>query len=85
MLPLMYSHLLLIPHTFLNYKTSTLASNLYYHSPTISEYYFSPSNLSHDKYLRSRMNSEGFVCLAEISNWNRIKKIGASPLMVRTL
>ena len=34
-------------------------------------------------YLRSKMDSEGFVRLSEISNWNRIRRLGATPHTVR--
>jgi len=42
------------------------------------EYYFSAQNLCHDMYLRSRMDSEGFVSIAVLVNFNKIRVIDPS-------
>lgn len=38
-------------------------------------YYFSVENLCKDLYLRNKMDADGFVSLAEIANFNRIRQI----------
>jgi la-related protein 1 len=43
-----------------------------------SEYYFSISNLCHDLYLRSHMDSQGFVLLSVIANFNRMKELSSN-------
>jgi la-related protein 1 len=43
-----------------------------------SEYYFSISNLCHDLYLRSHMDSQGFVLLGVIANFNRMKELNSN-------
>eukprot|EP01119_Soliformovum_irregulare_P000089 TRINITY_DN1006_c0_g1_i1.p1 TRINITY_DN1006_c0_g1~~TRINITY_DN1006_c0_g1_i1.p1 ORF type:complete len:814 (+),score=260.80 TRINITY_DN1006_c0_g1_i1:182-2623(+) len=40
------------------------------------EYYFSIENLCKDLYLRSNMDSEGFVDISVIANFNRVKMLG---------
>merc|ERR1719270_617202 len=39
------------------------------------EYYFSRENLAHDSYLMSQMDSDQFVPIAIIANFNQIKKL----------
>jgi hypothetical protein len=39
------------------------------------EYYFCPANLQRDTYLRSLMDAEGWVCLAEIAKFNRVSDL----------
>lgn len=46
------------------------------------EYYFSFENLSRDSYLKSMMDSEGYVNLQEIANFKRIQNLLASPQMI---
>lgn len=41
------------------------------------EYYFSVGNISHDFYLRSLMDEEGWVSLEEITNFPKIRRLGA--------
>jgi len=40
------------------------------------EYYFSLRNISHDFYLRSLMDEEGWVSLEEITNFPKIQRLG---------
>lgn len=40
------------------------------------EYYFSVRNISHDFYLRSLMDEEGWVSLEEITNFPKIQRLG---------
>ncbi|CDF36778.1 unnamed protein product [Chondrus crispus] len=42
------------------------------------EFYFSPSNLPHDRYLQDMMHSDGWVLLSEICSWPRMTLLGAS-------
>ncbi len=46
------------------------------------EYYFSTENLCRDMYLRGMMDAQGYVKLAEICKFNRIRSFGAPPLMI---
>ena len=46
------------------------------------EYYFSTENLCRDMYLRGMMDHDGYVKLAEICKFNRIRSFGAPPLMI---
>ena len=39
------------------------------------EYYFSRENLAHDSYLMSQMDSDQFVPIGIIANFNQIKKL----------
>jgi hypothetical protein len=39
------------------------------------EYYFSRENLAHDTYLMSQMDSDQFVDIATIANFNQIKRL----------
>ena len=39
------------------------------------EYYFSPKNLHRDIYLRSLMDNDGYVNIAEIVKFNRIREL----------
>ncbi|KAF2211520.1 hypothetical protein CERZMDRAFT_98405 [Cercospora zeae-maydis SCOH1-5] len=47
------------------------------------EYYFSIDNLLKDMYLRKNMDSQGFVFLDVISNFNRIKQLSADPNLLK--
>ena len=47
------------------------------------EYYFSVDNLCKDTYLRSNMNSQGFVPLMLVAGFNRIKQLTQDVEMVR--
>jgi len=44
------------------------------------EYYFSVENLCKDTFLRSIMNSEGFVPLEIVANFNRVKYLNGGDL-----
>lgn len=46
------------------------------------EFYFSTPNLTRDKYLKSLMDSEGFVRIEQIMPFNRIKQLMADPYLV---
>ena len=39
------------------------------------EYYFSDENLEHDIFLRRKMDSQGFIALAVIASFNRVKSL----------
>ena len=39
------------------------------------EYYFSQENVSHDTYLRSLMDHDGYVSIAEIAKFNRVRRL----------
>jgi len=41
------------------------------------EYYFSDENLEKDEYLRAQMQSEGWVSIAHIANFKRMRQIGS--------
>ena len=45
------------------------------------EYYFSVENLCKDLYLRGKMDTQGFVSLGEIVQFNRIRRLNA-PLNI---
>ncbi|KAI9696605.1 MAG: hypothetical protein M1836_005624 [Candelina mexicana] len=47
------------------------------------EYYFSVDNLCKDMFLRKHMDSQGFVFLNVIANFNRIKALTADMEMIR--
>lgn len=47
------------------------------------EYYFSIDNLLKDMYLRKNMDSQGFVFLDVIINFNRIKQLSADPNVLK--
>ncbi|CAK1355462.1 putative HTH La-type RNA-binding protein [Cercospora beticola] len=49
------------------------------------EYYFSIDNLLKDMYLRKNMDSQGFVFLDVISNFNRIKQLSADPNLLKAV
>jgi len=46
------------------------------------EYYFSRENLAHDTYLMSQMDSDQFVPIAIIANFNQIKKLTSDIKLV---
>lgn len=46
------------------------------------EYYFSRENLAHDAYLISQMDSDQFVPIATIANFNQIKKLTLDVALV---
>ena len=39
------------------------------------EYYFSRQNMSHDTYLKSQMDSDDYVLIATIANFNLVKRL----------
>ena len=47
------------------------------------EYYFSVDNLCKDMYLRSHMDSQGYVFLSVLVKFNRIKQLTQDPEVVR--
>lgn len=47
-----------------------------------SEFYFSVENLVKDMYLRSQMDAEGWVPLAEVANFNRMKQLSGDLRLV---
>ncbi|USW47917.1 Putative La domain containing protein [Septoria linicola] len=47
------------------------------------EYYFSIDNLLKDMFLRKNMDSQGFVFLDVITNFNRIKQLSADPNVIK--
>jgi la-related protein 1 len=67
-----YTHIGMIANQLYVLPLSANAAN------SDSEYYFSISNLCHDLYLRSHMDSQGFVLLSVIANFNRIKDLNSS-------
>ena len=46
------------------------------------EYYFSRENLAHDSYLMSQMDSDQFVPIAIIANFNQVKKLTSDIKLV---
>ncbi|XP_040569498.1 uncharacterized protein Larp4B isoform X1 [Lepeophtheirus salmonis] len=46
------------------------------------EYYFSRENLAHDKYLISQMDSDQFVSICTVANFNQVKKLTADIELV---
>ncbi|KAL8277809.1 hypothetical protein RQP46_009792 [Phenoliferia psychrophenolica] len=46
------------------------------------EYYFSVDNLCHDMFLRSKMDTEGWLDIALIGSFNRIKNLSQDPALV---
>ncbi|CAF0743980.1 unnamed protein product [Brachionus calyciflorus] len=47
------------------------------------EYYFSEVNLEKDTYLRSQMNSEGYISLKLISNFKRVRNLSLDENLIR--
>ncbi|KAF2706678.1 hypothetical protein K504DRAFT_385523 [Pleomassaria siparia CBS 279.74] len=47
------------------------------------EYYFSVENLCKDIYLRKHMDSQGYVFLSFVSDFNRIKQLTTDPELVK--
>ena len=47
------------------------------------EYYFSVGNLCRDTFLRQHMDSQGFVFLTVLTNFNRIKQLTSDAQLVR--
>ena len=50
-----------------------------------SEYYFSVDNLCKDMFLRKHMDSQGFVFLSVISDFNRIKQLTTDMEIIRSI
>ena len=48
-----------------------------------SEYYFSPANLAHDTFLKSKMDRQGYVPLSDVSTFRRLANMRAAPHTVR--
>mmetsp|Transcript_31893 Transcript_31893/g.43758 ORF Transcript_31893/g.43758 Transcript_31893/m.43758 type:complete len:739 (+) Transcript_31893:1961-4177(+) len=61
------------------FDAAQIAHNMSVHNVrTQIEYYFSDANLTGDSYLKGLMDSEGFVKLERIAQFNRIKLLRAS-------
>ena len=48
------------------------------------EYYFSVDNLVRDLYLRQQMDASGYVPLAFIASFNRVRMLSSDPMVIAT-